>query len=145
MRDKIHVSHSTLVTRELGHAARLMAGYGLHRCLRYRRQYHHCWAHIATGASDLQNVLSNFLIAFSYHVYRINFAAENVEHFCLIRLAFVTLLIQLALFRVDCAVDISISIRHNIYFPKGKRRKTPIVNYGGCLLKPHIVNTLSEL
>ena len=47
-----------------------MVGYGHHRCLRYRYHYHHCWAHIAAGASDLQNELSNFLIAFSYHGYK---------------------------------------------------------------------------
>ena len=145
MRDKIHVSHSTLVTRELGHASRLIAGYCLHRCLRYRCQYHHCWAHIAAGASDLQNVLSNFLIAFSYHGYRIHFATENKEHFCLTCHAFVALLIQLALFRVDCAVDISMSIRHDIYFPKGKRRKMPIISFGGYLLKHPIFDTMSEL
>ena len=119
-----------------------MAGYGHHRCLIYRYHYHHCWAHIAAGASDLQNELSNFLIAFSYHGY--NFAAENMQHFSLTRHAFVALLIQLALLRVDCAADISIWIRKNIYFSKGKRRKMTIIRYGGYLSK-HIVNTMSEL
>ena len=118
-----------------------MAGYGHHRCLRYR---YHRWAHIAAGASDLQNELSNFLIAFSYHGYIINFAAENMQHFSLTRHAFVALLIQLTLLRVDCAADISIWMRKNIYFSKGKRRKMTIIRYGGHLSK-HIVNTMSEL
>ena len=75
---------------------------------------------------------------------RINFATENMQHFSLTRHAFMALLIQLALFRVDCAVDISISRRQNIYFSKDKRSKMPIIRYGGYLLKHHIVNTMSE-
>ena len=121
-----------------------MAGYSLHRCLRYRYQYHHCWAHVAAGASGLQNVLSNFLVAFSYHGYRIHFAAENMQHFSLTRHAFVALLIQLALFRVYCTVHISIWIWTKIYISKCKRRKMTIIRYGGYLSK-HIVNTMSEL
>ena len=65
-----------------------------------------------------------------------------MQHTNLTRHAFVALLIQLALIRVDCAADISISIRQNIYFSKGKRRKMPIIRYGGYLLKHHIVNNM---
>ena len=64
---------------------------------------------------------------------RVNFATENMQHFSPTRHAFVALLIQLALFRVDCGVDVSISIRLNFCFSKGKRRKMSIIRCGGYM------------
>ena len=67
-----------------------------------------------------------------------------MQLFSLTRNAFVALLIQLALFRLDGAVNISLSIGQNNYLSKGKIMKMPITCYGGYLLKHHIVNTMTE-
>ena len=67
-----------------------------------------------------------------------------MQHFSLTRHAFMALLIQLTLFRMDCAIDISIWKKY-IHFSKGKRKKMTIISYGGYLSKHHIVNTMSEL
>ena len=57
-KSRVTDSESRVVICDLepSHESRLMVGYGLRRCLRYRCLYHHCWAHIVAGASDLQNV-----------------------------------------------------------------------------------------